>query len=118
MLMSVSATSNCVFNVGVYWLCNGVLRNNWNVVMDGVDVNDMIGYVFFFLLMGDLGDDDRLMWKENGVDGYINVVREVKRKVILVGLFYVEGLLFIGYSVFVDVSGKGMGGDGVVDFVV
>lgn len=117
-LMSVSATPNCVLNVGVHWLCNGALRNNWNAAMDGVDVNDTIGHAFFFLPMGDPGDDDRSMWKENGVDGYINVVREAKRKVILVGPPHVEGLPFIGHSAFVDASGKGMGGDGAADSVV
>ena len=117
-LMSVSATPNCVLNVGVHWLCNKALRNNWNAAMDGVDVNDTIGHAFFFLPMGDPGDDDRSMWKENGVDGYINVVREAKRKVILVGPPHVEGLPFIGHSAFVDASGKGMGGDGAADSVV
>lgn len=117
-LMSVGATPNCVLNVGVHWLCNEGLRNNWNAAMDGVDANDTIGHSFFFLPMGDPADDDRSMWKEKGVDGYVNVIRKAKRKVILVGPPHVEGLPFIGHSAFVDASGKGMGGDGAADSVV
>jgi len=117
-LMNISATPNCVLNVGVHWLCKGSLRKNWNAAMDGLDVNDTIGHAFFYLPMGDPGDDDRTMWKENGVDGYINVVREAKRKVILVGPPHVEGLPFIGHSAFVDAKGKGKGGAGAADSVV
>ena len=117
-LVSKSATPNCVLNVGVHWLCNPGLRMQWNAAAEGIDQEDTASHSFFFLPMGDPADDDREKWRAKGIRGYVDVIKESERKIILLGPPHVAKLPFLSDATFIDASGSGGAGDHAADDVV
>ena len=117
-LLALSTDPLAVVNIGVFWLCEPILKKSWELftrqheaAFGDSDAARAAFQSFFYLPAGDPADSDRAKWRQLGVPGWSEAVLRRKRTLVLVGPPHLRDIPLFKDAVFVNAHDPNMGRD-------